>query len=55
VTYNAKNRIFCFSRVVVLVELRTGRQVGTKIPRVAVSATDQRIITAFPTNSQCGS
>jgi hypothetical protein len=55
VTYDPKRHTFCLSRLIYLVNKRTGQTIGTKIPRVAIRQKDARVITAFPTNSQCGS
>ena len=54
VRYQPRSRAFCFSRVIYLVNIRTNRLVGTKIPKVVVSETNKRVITAYPTNTQCG-
>jgi hypothetical protein len=55
VTYDPDDQTFCYSRLIYLVNKRTGQTIGTKIPRVGVSERNKRVLTAFPSNSQCRS
>jgi hypothetical protein len=51
VTY--KNKKFCFSRLVYLVNKQTGRIVDTRTPNIVVSEGNKRVITAFPSRFHC--
>lgn len=52
VTYRAKNDTFCFSRIIYLIDKRTGRTVGHTYPNVSISAGAKNVITAYPAGSQ---
>jgi hypothetical protein len=52
-TYARRNDTFCLSRVILLVNNRTGRVVGTRTPHVIVGARTKNIVTAFPEDKQC--
>lgn len=43
----------CFSRRIYLYNLRTGDQVRTRIVRVVFRASDNAIVTAYPSSKQC--
>lgn len=53
VTYRAENETFCFSRIIYLINKKTGRTVGHTYPNVSVSAGNKNVITAYPAGSQC--
>lgn len=53
VSYAKTNDAFCFSRLIYLVNKRTGKTVGTNKPRTILSAGSTDIITAYPNSRQC--
>jgi hypothetical protein len=52
--YDQGRDTFCYSRLILLINNRTGQQVGTRTPNVIIAGATKNIITAFPTNVQCG-
>lgn len=53
VTYRSSNDTYCFSRLINLVNDRTGQVVDRYYPNVVVAHVSKNIITAFPSSSQC--
>lgn len=53
VTYAASNDTFCYSRIIYLVNKRTKKMVGHRVPNILVARKSHNIITAIPKNKQC--
>ncbi|MFC8800777.1 hypothetical protein ACFT2C_23860 [Promicromonospora sp. NPDC057138] len=53
ITYRASNDTFCYSRKILLVDNRTNEVVGSYYPMVSVARVSHRIITAYPSGTQC--
>lgn len=53
ITYRAANDTFCYSRKILLIDDRTNEVVGSYFPKVSVARVSHRIITAYPSGSQC--
>jgi hypothetical protein len=51
--YRASNDTFCYSRLIHLVNKKTGREVGHYYANVAVSRIYHNVITAYPKGKQC--
>lgn len=53
VRYRSSNDTYCFSRLIYLVNKRTGQVVDRYYPNVIVARGTKNIITAYPSSSQC--
>lgn len=53
ITYRAANDTFCYSRKILLIDDRNNEVVGSYFPKVSVARVSHRIITAYPSGSQC--
>lgn len=53
IRYRSSNDTYCYSRLIYLVDERTGKVVGSYYPNVVVARVTKNVITAIPSSAQC--